>query len=113
MKEQYIAMEWVLARYKGKMALRIRDEAHGGQAYYIRFESGSNSNYEIEVAFRRPQLGARPDHIIIATKEQALKLDGLYKQRHNIREPLPRVASTIQSLKEHPAFAAFLARKQK
>jgi hypothetical protein len=74
---------WVIGRYKGDQAKRVKSLADEGVGYFIRQESGKGMTYEVEAAFRIE--GELPPHLIACTPEQSWKLEELRKQRQGLR----------------------------
>lgn len=86
MNNDYIEYEWVIAVYTGDRAKSVKSHADNGIGYFVREERGKGVNYELEVAFRRPIDGPRPDHLIAADVITSSKLDEKYQQRHGLQE---------------------------
>ena len=72
--------EWVIARYRGDRAKRVKERADSGVGYVVRTESGSGNNYEIEVAFRRVIDGPTPESLVVADSRQEEYLEKAYNR---------------------------------
>jgi len=76
--------EWVIGRYKGKKAMRVKDCADVGLGYHVRREEGKGATYEVTVAFTRAIDSPLPHHLVRCTPEQCKKLEELQIKRAGI-----------------------------
>jgi hypothetical protein len=76
-----IAYEWVAARYTGEKAKYVASLAREGVGYQILDQPDTGLAW-IDVAFRRPIVGPRPEHLELIVSSHAIdKLEERYLQR--------------------------------